>query len=477
MATKTLYNSPTVNPFSFLPQEDGQGGDANAAQRGVKKDDGPAVLTPAQKAERRAQANAEKQKENEAARQKAQQDAALAALVGPLDDFQTQKGPKKSKDERNDKKLKREEFEKAEHKPYHHDGDRPPRNRDDGYQKKQYDGPRKDRAPGDKKPYNNRGDGSGNFEKKLADGTHKKREQNSGASHQSHQGQGNRPPRREFDKHSAGKTPNRPEEKRHGEGSANWGSPLDSVAATGDVWTDSTPSAPAEAGWGDENEPKTAPVHEEDKKSGADADATPKEKKDLGPAWDDEGYGKMSLAEFNEKVAAQRKAELEKKVGTVQPRSRELDGVDMTKFVEKDSFGDDKFPKKADKKDKKKPVAAARPGEKAVNLAEVFAVGRPGRGGGGERPRGRGGRGAGGDRPPRDNADRPPRDNADRPPRDNADRPPRDNADRPPRDDNKPRGTGNGRGNQQNRGDYNPQAHKLPTSNKAFPELSAAVNK
>lgn len=401
MATKTLYNSPTVNPFSFL-QEEGQV-DAQAA-KGPKKDDANAVLTPAQKAERRAQANAEKAKEQEAAKQKAQADAALAALVGPLDDFVTQKGAKKT-EQRNEKKLKREEFEAS---AVNKDKTPEERQRKNDGEKRPYDGPKKDRAPGEKKQYNRDG-GSGHFEPK--------RERDQNKKHQGYQ-----PPRRgrEYDKHSAGKTPNKPEDKRGGDGAANWGNPI----------TDATP-VPTESGWGDEGEPQT-PEEKDVQTPAEEKKEEDTQKRPSEPAWDDEGFNKMTLAEFQSKVAAEKAAALAKQVGVVQPRERDLNGVDLSKFVEKDNYlDDDKYAKKSEKKEKKKPAAGVRPGEKAVNLTDVFSVGRPG---------GRGGRGGrGGDRPQQ--GDR----------------------------ENKPRGQGRG-----NRGGE--FAHKVPPT-KQFPELSAAVNK
>jgi len=458
MATKTLYNSPTVNPFSFL-QEEGQV-DAQADKRGPKKDDASTVLTPAQKAERRAAANAEKAKEQEAAKQKAEADRALAALVGPLDDFVTQKGPKKSQRDPNEKKLKsREEFEATgKDKTHRYEGGERQNRRNDGYEKKPFDGQRKDRAPGEKKPYNNREGGSGQHDpKRVGDQAYKKRETKEGNT-------GQQAPRRgrEFDKHSAGKTSNKPEDKRRGEGQANWGNPLDTTVATEGGWGDATETQPAAdagetGGWGDDNEPASTPVHEEEPKfGGEDKDTKPEKREPTGPSWDDEGYGKMTLKEFQEKVAAEKAAQLANAVGVVQPRARDLKDVDLSKFVEKEAFDDEKYGKKSDKKEKKKPAASARAGEKQVCLTDVFAVGR---GAGG--PRG----GRGGDRPQgeRRQGDRPQgeRRQGDRP---QGERQQRDN-------DNKPRG-GQGRGNT---GDFS-QTHKVP-SKKQFPELSAAVNK
>lgn len=454
MATKTLYNSPTVNPFAFL-QEEGQvdAQQTGAAQRGApKKDAAAAVESPAQRAERRLQANAEKAKEQEAAKQKEQADRALQALVGPLDDFVQQKGPKKSERERNEKKLKsREEFDKASTggKPYQQDGERQPRK----------DGEKRPYTPkeftGQKKQVDRRDGAQGHFnEKKDRDGQIKK------AGYQGHQGQtsqGGQRRGREFDKHSAGKTSNKPEDKRHGEGAGNWGSPLD-AAVVEESLTDATTAA---SGWGDEgeNNKPTTPVHDDEKKTGDDAE-TPKEKREEKASWDDEGFGKMTLKEFQDKVAAEKAAQLTKAVGTVQPRERDLKGVDLSKFVEKDNQDDEKYAKKA-KKETKKPVAAARVGEKPVNLAEIFSVGgrprqdRPQ----GDRPQG--------DRPPRSQGDRP---QGDRPPRGDkpqGDRPPRTQGDRPQRDgqsgEHKPRGG-------QQRGEY-VQAHKVPTREKDFPGL------
>jgi len=308
--------------------------------------------------------------------------------------------------------LKREEFEASANKEKtQHEG-----RKFDG-EKKPYDG-NKNRAPGEKKQFNNREGGSGQFEKKdHRDGAGKK--------HQAHVA-----PRRgrDFDKHSAGKTSNKPEDKRGGEGAGNWGNPLDATVV--DTTT---------GGWGDEGqETVTAPVHEEkdvkvdeEKKDGESG----KEKREAQPSWDDEGFGKMTLADY-EKVASEKAAALAKQVGEIKPRERDLSGVDLTKFVEKDNLEEERYGKKSEKKDKKKATPVARPGEKSVNLTDVFAVGRPG---------GRGGpRGA-----PREN--RPQQ---------------QQQGDR----DNKPRGQGRG-----NRGGE--FVHKVPSGTKQFPELKPAVSK
>jgi len=235
----------------------------------------------------------------------------------------------------------------------------------------------------DKKPFE--GKRQFNGEKKQFKGERKPRVE----------GEEGRKPKREFDKHSAGKTPNKFQDKRAGRGQGNWGNPVDSgTAVPAAEWGEVAPTVTAEAttetaGWGDEGEVKAAPAEAttwgdegQEKTAEAAEGAKEEDKAPRPPAWDEvEGYGKMTLAEY-QKVQAQKEAELAAKLGA--PKEKRVVEVDTSKFVVHTADKNAEDRSLPAKKDTKK--GQQRAGTKAVDLGEVFAV----RGSGG---RGRGGRG------------------------------------------------------------------------------------
>jgi hypothetical protein len=363
MATKGLYNTPNSNPFELLQQESG----AAAAQtkRAPKAGDADYVpQTPAEKAKLRAAQQAIKAAELEAIKKQQAAEAALAAQAGPLEGFVTQKGSQPRKAKEDAKKMNRETYEKTGGQASQNSDKRPPRG--DGSDKKPFEGKRQF-------------DG----EKKQFKGERKPRVEGE---------EGRKGPKREFDKHSAGKTSNKFQDKRGGRGQANWGSPVDAAAATTAAdWGE--PAAPAAeattetAGWGDEGVAKTVQAAagwgtEGEKTAEAAEDVKEEEKVPRGPAWDEvEGFGKMTLAEY-QKVQAQKEAELAAKLGA--PKEKRVVETDTSKFLVLTADKSEVDRSLPAKKDTKK--GQQRAGTKPVDLGEVFAV----RGSGG---RGRGGRG------------------------------------------------------------------------------------
>jgi len=158
------------------------------------------------------------------------------------------------------------------------------------------------------------------------------------------EGFGNKPARREFDKHSAGKTGNKFQNKRQGEGQANWGNAVSDATSGNATWGDeNAPTTKVEATepavWGDEGEAKSEPA-KDDTKADADEkkdDAPAKPSKPAEPAWDDEGFGKMTLADYQKTIEAEQQAALAKLAG--QKERRAADAVDLKKFqvCEKDN--------------------------------------------------------------------------------------------------------------------------------------------
>jgi len=221
-----------------------------------------------------------------------------------------------------------------------------------------------------------------------------------------------RAPRHEgFDKHSGGKTTNKPPPKRKGEGSANWGNDTSkTVAGWNDEAAASSPAQTDVVGWGDEGEVKPEKTttqqgwgdegEKKSEKKDGEAEEKFERKKPEGPAWDDEGFGKMTLEEFQKTVAAQReKALADLKVG-VKATGRQVETtVDLSKCSYRETT-DEKEKKLAEERRKqiaeeKKRRGQQRAGEKSVDLSQFIDVRtRGGRGG-------RGGGGRGGDRPPR----------------------------------------------------------------------------
>jgi len=152
-------------------------------------------------------------------------------------------------------------------------------------------------------------------------------------------------------------------------------------------------SANTTQGWGDEGDKKP----EKDTKEDGEPKTEEREKK---PAWDDEGFGKMTLEEFQKTVAAEREKKLaDLKVGVKGPGRQIEQTVDLSKCSYRDTT-DEKERKLAEERKKelaeerKKKGVQQRAGEKNVELSAFIDVrtrgGRGGRGGG-----------RGGDRPPR----------------------------------------------------------------------------
>jgi len=169
----------------------------------------------------------------------------------------------------------------------------------------------------------------------------------------------------------------------------------------------------------------------------AKAEPEKEEKKtEARPAWDDEGFGKMTLAEY-EKVKAAKDAELLAKLGPLGPKeTRKIENVDLKNFSYKEN-ADAKDRLLAERKAAEKKKNQQRAGQKPLELTEFFAVKGAGRGGAG------GGRGRGGFQ-----GDRPPREGQ---------------AERQPREEGE---------DKQRRGGYQgPNQHKVPSGAKQFPDL------
>jgi len=376
MSTKYQNNHPTANLFELL-QVDSDLPDQKRNKTQAKKpaeESGPNVETPAEKGQRRKALEAQKAAAAAAEKQRRETEAQMAALI-PQEGFQVQKGsqPKKQSDNKG-KVLNREQFNEkspdSEKKPFVK-GPSTGRKFDE-------------RKPGEKQPY--RGD--------------RQPKENT-----------TRPPRHEgYDKHSGGKTSNKPPAKKGGAGVGNWGDASTPALASEVEWDKpSSSAAPAAGGWGDEGETKVVAASTEtpgwgddketksDKKDSEDKDDS--KKRPSEPAWDDEGHGKMTLEEFQKTVAAKRAKELEDlKVG-VKSTGRQIENtVDLSKCFYKDTT-DEKEKKFAEERKKEKADEAKRRGQQragtqAVDLSEYIDVrtrgGRGGRGGG-----------RGGDRPPR----------------------------------------------------------------------------
>jgi len=375
MSTKTYATNPTANLFellqvdSDLPEKRTSNKSGGQAKKPV---DAPTFETPAEKGQRRKAAEAQKAAAAAAEKQRKDAEEAMAALI-PQEGFQVQKGSATKKPaEAKPKAMKREDFETQE---------------------KPKDNQKQFRGPGNPKKFDGTGkpDGQKNFTDKR---------QNTQPS--------NRPPRHEgFDKHSGGKTTNKPPAKRKGDGTGNWGN--DTSPQTGgwpeDVVT--TPSTTDGAGWGDEGDKKAEKSanttqgwgDEGDKKPEKDTkeDGEPKEEKDKKPAWDDEGFGKMTLEEFQKTVAAEREQKLAAlKVGPKAPGRQIETTIDLSKCSYRNTT-DEKERKLAEERKKelaeerKKKGLQQRAGEKNVELSKYIDV----------RSRGGRGGGRGGDRPPR----------------------------------------------------------------------------
>jgi len=176
-----------------------------------------------------------------------------------------------------------------------------------------------------------------------------------------------------------------------------------------------------------------------------------------GPTWDDEGYGKMTLEEFQKTVAAQREKDLADKVGVRATRAVE-NTVDLSKCSYRETT-DEKEKKLAEERrkqiaDEKKRRGQQRAGEKSVDLTQFIDVRtRGGRGGG------RGGGGRGGDRPPRTEGGKPEGDAQQGQGSPDSQRPARG-------------GRGQGRGGAGGNGGG---GNRVPTAKNAFPDLPPAT--
>jgi len=371
MATKTLYNNPTVNPFELLQVEE-QPAEKRAKPAQAKKAGESALLeTPAERGQRRAKAKAEKDKQQEEVKKQQQKEAAMATLLGPLDGFQVQKGsqPKKPSEVEKKKTLNRAEYEVLSEKPTSSE-------------------PRKFQNKAGKTPYQPR-DGS-NPRQFRGDQQDKRRPP------RDTQGENiSRPPRHEgFDKHSGGKTPNKHISKREGQGGGNWGDAVqdwnqqkttEATPLSGAGWDDNAQAQPTEGeAKSKETTSDAAPKEPEaDEKAKDDTSAAPRQ-----PAWDEvEGHGKMLLDEYQTTVAAQKAKALADLAGVKQTRTVETP-VDLSKFSHKEVT--DEKEKKEKKAEKKK---QQRSGQTQVDVADVFSVrtrgGAGGRGRGGAAGRGR----------------------------------------------------------------------------------------
>jgi len=413
MSTK-YANNPTANLFELLqvdndlPQEKRTSNKTGQATK--KQADAPTLETPAEKGARRKAEQAQKAAAAAAEKQRQQAEEQMAG-----EGFQVQKGSgqKKPAGEAKPKALKREDFESAE---------KPPKTDKQAF-----------RGPGNPKKFDGTGkpDGAKQY---RADGD--KRQPNP-----------NRQPKHEgFDKHSGAKTSNKPPAKRQGGGTGNWGAPT-STAWPEDVVT--TPSTTDGQGWGDEGEKKVAATAQDDAKpektENTKEDGEQKDEKDRKPAWDDEGFGKVLLDEFQKTTAAERAQKLESLGVGVKGPGRQIENtVDLSKCSYRDTT-DEKEKKLADERknqlaEERKKKGQQRADKGNVDLSEYIAVkSRGGRGG-------RGG-GRGGDRPPR--------------------------AEGSP--DSTPEGTRPNRGGRGGRGGGG--GNRVPQSKNAFPELGAATAK
>lgn len=406
MSTK-YANNPTANLFellqvdSDLPQEKRTSNKTGQATK--KQADAPTLETPAEKGARRKAEQAQKAAAAAAEKQRQQAEEQMAG-----EGFQVQKGSgqKKPAGEK-PKALKREDFESAE---------KPPKSDKPAF-----------RGPGNPKKFEGTGKPEG---AKQYRGDGDKRQPNP-----------NRQPKHEgFDKHSGGKTTNKPPPKRQGGGTGNWGN------QTQTAWPeDAAPSTTDGQGWGDEGDKKVAaaPAQDDSKPEKTENTAEAGEQKDENrkPAWDDEGYGKVLLDEFQKTTAAERAQKLASLGVGVKGPGRQIENtVDLSKCSYRDTT-DEKEKKLAEERknqlaEERKKKGQQRADKGNVDLSEFIAVkSRGGRGG-------RGG-GRGGDRPPR--------------------------AEGSP--DSTPEGTrpNRGRGGRGTGGGGN----RVPQSKNAFPELSA----
>jgi hypothetical protein len=381
MSTKYQNNHPTANLFELL-QVDSDLPDQKRNKTQAKKpaeESGPNVETPAEKGQRRKALEAQKAAAAAAEKQRRETEAQMAALI-PQEGFQVQKGsqPKKQSDNKG-KVLNREQF-----------NEKSPESEKKTFVKGPITGRKFDeRKPGEKQPYR------GDRDRQPKENT-------------------TRPPRHEgYDKHSGGKTSNKPPARKGGAGAGGWGDQPTLATETVDWDQTSAPAPAGGAGWPEDETPKVAVASSTDNTGWGDDKVTKSDKSDKKdseekddskkkssePAWDDEGHGKMTLEEFQKTVAAKRASDLEAlKVG-VKSTGRQIENtVDLSKCYYKDTT-DDKEKKLAEDRKKEKADDAKRRGQQragtqAVDLSEYIDVrtrgGRGGRGGG-----------RGGDRPPR----------------------------------------------------------------------------
>jgi len=191
-----------------------------------------------------------------------------------------------------------------------------------------------------------------------------------------------------------------PLSKKKGDGAGNWGNEASSTTTA--QWDDpiATPSIDGPAGWGDEHEKPAPSSKKDDTPRWGDEDKPKKEfskdesdsktdEKPRGPAWDDEGFGKMTVEEYQKTIASQRAKALEDlKIGVKATRAIDQT-VDLSKCSYKEST-DEKEKKMAEERKKqiaeeKKRRGQQRAGEKNVDFTEFIQVktrGRGGRGGG-----------------------------------------------------------------------------------------------
>lgn len=445
MSTKT-YNSPTANLFDLLPRVDTDlPPEKRKAQGSKKPGDGPTQETPAEKAQRRKALENQKALETAAAKQKAEAEAALASQWSG-EGFQVQKSQKQkaSETKTKDRPLNREDFNNQQVQEGTTETTEKPKFVKGPGQPKKFEGGK----PDGQKPFVDK----------------RKPRENQDTRPVKHEG---------YDKHSGTpKTSNKPRDaKRKGEGQGNWGGSVPTKGNTGAWGGDdaSTPAADGQAGWGDEPTSSAPPTTtsepgwgdedqpKEEKKEidspdpqqaasekVADKD---KEKKERRPDWDDEGFGKMTLEQFQATVAEKRKKELETLAGIKETRSIDQT-IDLSKCSYKNTT-DEKEKRLAEERkaaiiDERKKKGQQRAGTTTMEIR--FEV-KGGRGGG---RGGRGGRG-GGDRP---QGDRPQKEGETSSGQQSGDASPQQRSPNP----NRGRG-GGGRGN------------RLPKSANAFPEL------
>lgn len=208
-------------------------------------------------------------------------------------------------------------------------------------------------------------------------------------------GNDNRPPRRDgFDKQSQGKFSRQPYAKKQGHGKGNWGDDVEAPAVTKTEETaEETAPVATDDGWGTTTE-ETQTAAEGD----AEAPVETTEEKEPEPV-------ELSLDDYF-KIQAEKKKELEAKVGAVRegPRSlteEEKRNLQKFTFVENAKAATPAKEPKAQKEVVQ--TKNARKGEKPVAVDAVFNVsvasGQTGREDRGPRGEGRGRGGRGGRRP------------------------------------------------------------------------------